>query len=327
MAEVAFKKFPYRVEFPDSSETPRNSQTLEDSLWWARFRIDRVYGESGEWGKAGEPTTDAERAVITNRNTGYRWILRRRQSYVEFQTPRMFEEAVADEGIEIYLTVEEAEALARAAVSAVIKDARTKALRDQALDQIGLICRRVRERVRNGDTFIDAWSRGIPRVHVIYEIPEKDPPEPEAPAEPRPKYRPLGDPDNLSLKEAGEILGKARNTVYLWHRQGKFPPAVDVSPFLSSSKPVIIVPRYRLEAWQAGERMPEIFQAVFDSHGLHEAPWLCWTIKKGAAAQDVEFWIQRRELVKGTTKAGRRIYGEGLEPDKPYETYGSLLEE
>ncbi len=42
--------------------------------------------------------------------------------------------------------------------------------------------------------------------------------------------RPLGDPDNLSLKEAGEILGKARNTVYLWYRQGKFPPAVDVGP-------------------------------------------------------------------------------------------------
>jgi len=33
-----------------------------------------------------------------------------------------------------------------------------------------------------------------------------------------------GDPDN-SLKEAGEILGKARTTIYLWYRNGGFPPA------------------------------------------------------------------------------------------------------
>jgi hypothetical protein len=32
-----------------------------------------------------------------------------------------------------------------------------------------------------------------------------------------------GDPDN-SLKEAGEIL-KARTTIYLWYRNGEFPPA------------------------------------------------------------------------------------------------------
>jgi len=36
--------------------------------------------------------------------------------------------------------------------------------------------------------------------------------------------RMAGDPDN-SLKEAGEILGKARTTIYLWYRNGGFPPA------------------------------------------------------------------------------------------------------
>jgi len=87
----------------------------------------------------------------------------------------------------------------------------------------------------------------------------------------------LGDPDNLSLKEAGEILGKARNTIYLWNRNGKFPPAVDVAPFIPGArKPVIVVPRNRLEAWQAGERMPTLLQEVFERRGLHEPPWVCW---------------------------------------------------
>ena len=192
-------------------------------------------------------------AVITNRNTGYRSLVRRNTAPVEFQTSEILEEMVASEGLDVHLTVEEAEALARAAKSGHIKDPRTKALIDQALDQIGLLCRQVRERVRLGDTFIDAWTRGIPRVRVNDPKPEEDPSATQALEMPRPKYRPLGDRDNLSLKEAGEILGKARNTVYLWYRQGKFPPAVDVGPLLKSTKPVIVVPQYRLEAWLAGE--------------------------------------------------------------------------
>jgi hypothetical protein len=92
----------------------------------------------------------------------------------------------------------------------------------------------------------------------------------------------LGDPTTLSLKEAGEILGKARNTIYLWYRNGKFPPAVDVAPFIPGArKPVIVVPRNRLEAWQAGERMPTLLQEVFERRGLHEPPWVCWTSRKG----------------------------------------------
>ena len=134
-----------------------------------------------------------------------------------------------------------------------------------------------------------------------------------------PRYRPLGDPDNLSLKEAGEILGKARNTVYLWYRQGKFPPAVDVGLHLHESKPMIVVPRYRLEAWLAGERMPSILQEVFDYHLLHEPPWGCWTARKGASRKDIAFWVERRGLTTGVTNSGRRIYGEDLEEGKVYE--------
>lgn len=219
-----YTKFPYRTEFPDSSESGRNSQSLEDALHWARWVLHAVWRETSEYGKEGEPIYDPETAIITNRNTGYLWILRRRDSRVEFQTPEMFEEAVANESIDLHLTVEEAEALARAAKSSQIKDRRQKALMEQALDQISLLCRQVRERARAGDEFIDAWARSIPRkIRAETEITEPGTPE-EQPERPRPRYRPLGDPDNLSLKEAGEILGKARNTVYLWYRSGKFPP-------------------------------------------------------------------------------------------------------
>jgi hypothetical protein len=37
MAE--FTKYPYRSEFPDSSETARRHQSLEDALYWARWTI------------------------------------------------------------------------------------------------------------------------------------------------------------------------------------------------------------------------------------------------------------------------------------------------
>lgn len=100
---------------------------------------------------------------------------------------------------------------------------------DQALHQIAMVCRRVRRRVEAGDELIDAWTRTIPRKPWS-EAPEPGPEQhDDEPPKERPRYKPLGDPDNLSLKEAGEILGKARNTVYLWYRQGKFPSAVDVA--------------------------------------------------------------------------------------------------
>jgi hypothetical protein len=63
----------------------------------------------------GEYVNDAETALATNRNTGYRWILRRDDHRVEFQTEQMLEEAAAEESIDVHLSIEEAEALARAA--------------------------------------------------------------------------------------------------------------------------------------------------------------------------------------------------------------------
>lgn len=313
-----YKKFPYRVEFPSSSETSRNSQTLEDSLFWARWTLNRVWKEDVEWGRQGEPTTDAETAVITNRNTGYRWILRRMRFEVEFQTPEMVEELVAKESIDVHLSVEEAEALARAVKSLDIKDKRASALVDQALDQIGLLCRQVRERVRNADHFIDAWSRGIPRSFRS-SISNEQPPQEETTDSVRHSYRPLGDPDNLSLKEAGEILGKARNTLYVRYRKGKFPPVVDVGPHLGNRKPVLVVPRYRLEAWLAGERMPNILQDVFEFQFLKEPPWGCWLARKDASDEDISFWVEKRGFKRARTSDGKGIYGEDLEEERTYD--------
>lgn len=59
----------------------------------------------------------------------------------------MVEESVANESVDLHLSIEEAEALARAANSAELKDRRQRALLDQALDQIALVCRQVRDRV------------------------------------------------------------------------------------------------------------------------------------------------------------------------------------
>jgi hypothetical protein len=227
---------------------------------------------------------------------------------------------LADQSIELHLTVEEAEALARAAVDTQLKDRRQKALLDQALDQIAVVCRQVRRAVEAGDELVVAWTRAIPRRPAKEARPPEAEAQAEEPARERPRYRPLGDPDNLSLKEAGEILGRKRTTVYLWYREGKFPPAVDVAPYLGSgNKLVIVVPRYRLEAWQAGERMPPILQEVFETHGPHEAPWACFVARRGARRQDVEFWVERRDLKIGVSSTGRKIYGPDFEEGRAYE--------
>jgi hypothetical protein len=188
---------------------------------------------------------DALVGIISNRNTGYRWILRREDwGRVEFQTPAMLEEVVADQGIDVHLDISEAEALARAAKSAIITDKRERTLVAQALDQVALLCRQVRERVRLGDSLIDTCTSSIPRSISAQKTHESSEESEKRPA-PRPRYRPLGDPDHLSLKEVGEILGEARNTLYLWYRNGKLPPAaVDIALHLGGhSKPVVVVPR------------------------------------------------------------------------------------
>ena len=317
MAE--FKKFPYRSEFPESRAQARSHQTLEDAIWWSRYALNARWHDSDdeEGVIAGERVYDAERALITNRNTGYRWLLRRNKYEIEFQTPQMFEDLVADQRIEPYLTVEEGEAVATVAKMAQVKDKRLKALSDQALEQIGTLCRQIRERVRAGDDFIDSWSRGIPHTNCCRSATDQQAPK-EAPDEEAAAPRPPK--ENLSLKEAAEILGKARNTLLAWYRAGKFPPAVEIVDSWSK-KPHIEVPRYRLEAWQAGARMPATPQQTFEFLELHEPPWICLAIRKGAAREDIEFWTERRSLTASFNKAGRRIYGEHLEPEKAYETF------
>lgn len=318
-----YKKYPYRSEFPYSTERASNHQTLEDALSHVRWTFYWVWKQDGEYGKQGDYVNDTPRALITNRNTGYRWLLCRGDQRVEFQTPQMLEDQVARQSIQVHLTIEEAEALA-AAAKVAITDKRTQALSTQALDQIAFLCRRVRERVRLGDDFIDAWTSSIPRRDPLRETTEDPNNEDQPEKRPLLRYRPLGDPDNLSLKEAGEILGKARNTIYGWYRSGKFPPAVDVSAYLGGgqNKPVIVVPRYRLEAWQKGGPMPEILQAVFDTHGLNEKPWLCFRPRKGTTRQDIDFWVERRNLTRATTKSGLVVYGDGLDPNQTYEPRG-----
>jgi hypothetical protein len=79
------------------------------------------------------------------------------------------------------------------------------------------------------------------------------------------------------------------------------------------------VPRYRLEAWQAGDRMPNILQHVFEARGLREPPWTCLVPRKGACHEDIAFWVDRRRWQVGTRMDGRRIYGDDLAEDKSYD--------
>ena len=283
-------KIPYRITFPDSSESPQNIKTLERALHSATWRLNRVWKEDGPWGRAGEPTTDADRAIIVNRDTGYRWIVRRGQPEVEFQTPGMTEKLVQEQAINLYLTFEEIEALARSVKGTEPKDARDAALTDQALDQIAYVCQQVRNRVEAGDQEVAHRHTSLPRTRPSLESREEEE-ESEGEEEPtaRSTYGPLGDSDNLSFKEAGLILGKARNTLHGWYRDGKFPPAVDAGPYLGQSKPVLVVPKYRLEAWRAGERMPAIFQEVFESHALREPPWQCWFVGRAPQSRTSHF--------------------------------------
>jgi hypothetical protein len=187
-----------------------------------------------------------------------------------------------------------------------------------------MLCRQVREAIRVGESFVDVGTRSIPRRLVREPQQSPSAPSPCEPVESPPRHRPLGDLDNLSLKEAGEILGKARNTLHFWYRQRKFPPVVDVAAHMAANKPVVVVPRYRLEAWQANERRPKILQEVFQSHKLHEPPWICWSARSGASGEDIEFWIRRRRWQTGTSKDGRRIFGEGLTDNTVYELVSTI---
>ena len=114
----------------------------------------------------GSPGNDAHVAVITNRDTGYRWILRRGSMTVEFQAPDMLAEQIADDHLHVYLSVEEAETLADAAESAEAPDKRRAAGVKQAVGQIRLLVGQVREARRRADTNIGAHASLRPRFLI-----------------------------------------------------------------------------------------------------------------------------------------------------------------
>src|ERR671934_1916430 len=95
-----YRKFPYRSEFPDSDAPSRNHQTPRVRPLVGRSKVRSVWRETNEHGQAGEYVhPDTSVAIITNRNSGYRWTLRREESTVEFQTPAMLEDAAGHERI------------------------------------------------------------------------------------------------------------------------------------------------------------------------------------------------------------------------------------
>jgi hypothetical protein len=151
---------PYWVEFPGSSADKgdpycrsHNAVSLERALSDARSVLWRRWKENREWVY---PCADV--AVITNRDTGYRWILRRGSDAVEFQTPGMLAEQVASDQLNLFLSVEEAEALAGVAESAEVTDKRKAAVVRQAAGQLQLLASQVREARRQAETHVDWYA-------------------------------------------------------------------------------------------------------------------------------------------------------------------------
>ena len=142
---------PYRLEFPGATPDGflvRNNSwpSLERAIEEARYALGWVLKSDGS------PGNDADVAVITNRDTGYRWILRRGSATVEFQTPEVLAEQVEGDHLDIYLTVEEAEALASAAERAEFPDKRNAAIVRQAAGQIRVLAGQIREARRHAKT-------------------------------------------------------------------------------------------------------------------------------------------------------------------------------
>jgi hypothetical protein len=155
---------PYWVEFSGGSAgkgdpycRSHNAVSLERALSDARHVLRYVWKENGEW-----IYPDADVAVITNRDTGYRWILRRDSDAVEFQTAGMLAEQAAGDQLDAFLSVEEAEALASAAEFAEVADKRTAALVRQAAGQLRMLASRVREARRTAEIHVD-WYAGLER--------------------------------------------------------------------------------------------------------------------------------------------------------------------
>lgn len=156
---LSVAKRPYWVEFPHATPDnflvrDHNSVSLERAIRDARLTLNWVRKVDGS------PANDADVAVITNRDTGYRWILRRGSAKVEFETPDMLAEQAADDQLDVYLSVEEAEALADSAEAAEIPDKRKAAVVKQASEQIRLLAGEVREARRRADGEYDVQRAG-----------------------------------------------------------------------------------------------------------------------------------------------------------------------
>lgn len=165
------------------------------------------------------------------------------------------------------------------------------------------------------------WARQLDMERLEDSSPAPNPNEPDTEeTSEEDSERPKAEPRVVSLKKAARIMGKAPSTVYKWYREGKFPPAVDVSKL--SRHPVrvpVVVSLDRLEAWLAGEPMRPMFEQVFESVSVREPPWYFLRPREGASRSDIDHWVEKAELSKGFDKDGRRIYGWDLDESKRYE--------
>jgi hypothetical protein len=89
---------------------------------------------------------------------------------MEFQTPGMLAEQVARDHLNVYLSVEEAEALADAAESAEISDKRRAAIVRQATEQIRLLAGQVREARRRAETEPDVHRHASLRPGFLVPV-------------------------------------------------------------------------------------------------------------------------------------------------------------
>jgi hypothetical protein len=245
---AAYPKFPFRSEFPDSDEGWRNHKTLEDALDWARWTIHSRWQETNEYGRAGENTCTTARGRSSR--TGIRAI------------DGSFAETIA--GWSSRLLRWSRAPLEPRPLNFTSRWRRQRRWRERQWTYSSRIGGRGRSSVRPSirsrwsvDRCASEWrsamsssTRGLGQSPVYHPARAgcRCWDSTRRPWGERPRYRPLGDPDNLSLKEADDRRPQ-RNTVYLWFKQGKFPAAVDVAPYLGSgSRPVLVVPGYRLEA-------------------------------------------------------------------------------
>lgn len=102
VSESAGKTYPtppYRVEYRDSSERGRSRKTLEDAISEALWHLHRVWRETGDHGVAGEYITIPNAPSSPNGTPAIAGSCAE-ETDESFQTPAMFEDEVADQGID-----------------------------------------------------------------------------------------------------------------------------------------------------------------------------------------------------------------------------------